>query len=249
MSDEPWDADRIAAECKATADAKVHKTRRRRKHRDAAPPLEETATPSAADPPLRDPKTGAFLPGHAKIPGTGGSHDEYDPAFAARVKRWAEMGATVSEICDWLDCNVKTFYRWCANHDDLREAYRIGKAPNDDRVTRSLFERATGYTYTEEVAIKVKIDQHVEKVEKVTLEKHMPADPASMAFYLVNRRPDLWQHKKTIEHQQGEALPTVDEARRKIEEWLREEQGPVIDVTPKEVSREALPAPDFDPDF
>lgn len=249
MSDEPWDADRIAAECKATADAKTAKVRKRRSRKVAVPRPPISGEEHDADPPMRDPATGRMLPGHSGLPGTGrktGS-DTYDPAYAPRVKRWAEMGATVAEIADWLDCNIKTFNRWRHDHPELQEAIKIGRAPNDEQVTRSLYERARGYSYVKQVPIKVKIDKDSERVEIVDVEEHVPADPASIAFFLVNRRPDLWQHKKTIEHGGTVTHITAEQARRELEDFYLNGGGELIEGTATEV-QPSLPEPAFVPD-
>lgn len=249
MSDEPWDADRIAAECAATAREKTRKTTRRRKDDAPAPPVVSEA--GEDDPPMRDPATGTFLPGHIRYPGAGrpkGS-DTYEPKHADWVRKWGATGAVVAEMCEWLGISVSTFYRWRSEHPEFLEATKTGKAPADDRVQRSFFERATGYDYTEEQAIKVKIDKDTEKVEIVTITKHMPADPLAAFKWLTNRRNDEWKDRRSVEHSGTIELPHPDQARRELAEWMAKGEvieGTAVEVTPALAAPEPVAEPEAD---
>ncbi|MBB3217626.1 hypothetical protein FHW72_002708 [Ochrobactrum sp. RC6B] len=73
---------------------------------------------------------------------------------------------------------------------------KSGKEAADERVERSLYQKATGYDYTEETAIKVKVEQYKEEVEVVQVGKHAPADTTAAIFWLKNRRKDDWRDKQ-----------------------------------------------------
>lgn len=238
MSDEPWDADRIAAECAATAREKTRKTRKGTAF--PAPPV--TGEESEDDPPMRDPATGTFVRGHRVHRGAGrpkGS-DTYDPKYAEWCRRWAESGALVTEMIAWLKISSSVFYRWRSNHPEFLEATKAGSAPADDRVVRSLFERANGYEYTEEVAVKMR-DGETDWIEIVTLRKHMPPDTKAVSYWLGNRRHNEWRDRRSVEHSGTIEHVDADQARRELAEWMA--KGEVIEGTAVEVAP-ALAAPE-----
>ena len=65
----------------------------------------------------------------------------------------------------------------------------------DARVERSLFERATGYTFE---SVKIFCNKDGEVTEVPVLE-HVPPDPTSMIFWLKNRNPNKWRDKSEVE--------------------------------------------------
>jgi hypothetical protein len=70
-------------------------------------------------------------------------------------------------------------------------AVKKAKAVSDDKIERSLFERATGYSVP---------DVHVSTVNgqivKTSVIKHYPPDVTAMILWLKNRRPDVWRDKR-----------------------------------------------------
>lgn len=245
MSDEPWDADRIAAECAATAREKSRKTTRRKKGAPPAPPI--TGEPHDGDAPMRDPEafrdaeTGRMLPGHPGLPGVGRPKgtDTYEPKYADWVRKWGEAGALVSEMIEWLGISNSTFYRWRSEHPEFLEAAKAGHGPADDRAVRSLFERANGYDYTEEVPVKMR-DGETDWIKIVTVRKHMPPDTRALSYWLGNRRQKDWTDRRSVEHSGQIEHVNPDQARRELEEWLA--NGAVIEGTAVEVTP-ALAAP------
>ena len=66
---------------------------------------------------------------------------------------------------------------------------RREKTPFDDRVERSLAQRAMGYTYHAE-----KVFHFQGRVIRATTVEHLPPDPGAAKFWLCNRRPDKWRN-------------------------------------------------------
>ena len=64
----------------------------------------------------------------------------------------------------------------------------IGDA--DDRVERSLYHRAVGYSFESE-----KIFHHQGEVVRVPIIEHVPPDVGAAMSWLKNRRPDKWRDK------------------------------------------------------
>lgn len=125
-------------------------------------------------------------------------HDDWAWSMAA-------MGATNEEIADAMGVSKRTIIRWAKEHESFGEALAKGKGVSDAKVVRSLYERATGYDYTEEKKI-VEIDQKdgsVKPVRVETIKKHMPADVAAQCFWLKNRQRERWQDRPQDYIQQG----------------------------------------------
>jgi len=74
-------------------------------------------------------------------------------------------------------------------------ALKAGKSSADDRVERSLYERANGYTHVED-----KIFMHEGQPVIVPTKKHYPPDTTAGIFWLKNRRAEDWREKQEVEH-------------------------------------------------
>jgi hypothetical protein len=92
----------------------------------------------------------------------------------------------------------------------------VGKQAADDRVERSLYQRANGYSHP---AVKVFIKRDGTTVDYKYIE-HYPPDPTSMCFWLKNRRPDRWRDVHNIDHAVG--VYHISEAPMTEEDWIRE---------------------------
>lgn len=124
-----------------------------------------------------------------------GRPSSYKPEFAQQAEKLCALGATDSEIADFFEATVRTLYRWKLDHPDFCHALKVGKDITDDRVERSLMERATGYRFVEQQAIKVKVAGGGEEVQVIDVERAMPPDTTAMIFWLKNRRRDTWRDR------------------------------------------------------
>ena len=146
-----------------------------------------------------------------------GNPTSYRPAYAKTAYEMCQNGATDAEIADFFRISTTTFYAWQHRHPEFLEAIKIGKAPADDRVERSVFQRAVGYEYTEEQAIKLR-KKEGEVIEIVKVRKFNPGDPVSAFFWLKNRRKDVWRDKHEIEGMLGLDLESLLKGARLVEE-------------------------------
>lgn len=239
MSEEPWDPEKVAAECAATARAKRGPGRPRK---GEPPRIPITGTKKPEDPGMRDPETGTFIPGHPGITSPGsGAPSKYDPEILPRVAKWARMGATVAELSDWLDIAQSTFHKWRHDHEAFAEAVKTGRLEADDRMQRSMFERGIGYTTTEEQAVKIKVGKDEERVEIVEVQKHIPGDVGAQQFWMTNRRGDEWKHRRTFEHSGSIEHVSVDKAKQELLEFFASQPVDGGDLV-------GLPAPSAEPD-
>ncbi|MDS1138590.1 helix-turn-helix domain-containing protein [Nitratireductor indicus] len=128
-----------------------------------------------------------------------GRPTEYKEEYVEQAAKLCALGATDDEMADFFGVHRSTLYRWKIEYPEFCDAIKSAKEIADERVERSLYQKATGYNYTEEQAIKIKLEQHREEVEVVEVTKHAPADTTAAIFWLKNRRKDEWRDKQEIE--------------------------------------------------
>ena len=78
--------------------------------------------------------------------------------------------------------------RWAATHAEFRAALKVGKEAADQRVERSLYQRAVGYHYD---AVKTFMPAGAKKPVYAPYVEHVPPDVTAQIFWLKNRDPAL----------------------------------------------------------
>lgn len=119
-----------------------------------------------------------------------GRPSKYKNEFAEQARKLTEHGFTDEEMADFFGIGTSTLYRWKAEHIDFRDAIKIGGSPCDDRVERSLYQRATGYVIKSE-----KVFNANGKVLRADTYEHIPPDTGAAIFWLKNRRKEQWRDK------------------------------------------------------
>jgi len=85
---------------------------------------------------------------------------------------------------------------WGVTHPEFLRIRKVAKEAADNRIERSLYEKASGYTLeTQRV-----ISRGGGKQEVVTVTEHVPPDTASMIFWLKNRRRDQWRDRMDVQN-------------------------------------------------
>lgn len=120
---------------------------------------------------------------------------KYKPEFANRAAIACQVGLTDREIAIVFGVHLNTIVQWRHEHPEFAEAMHSGKSLPDDRVERTLYHRAIGYTYDAE-----EVFQYQGKIVRTKVVKHVPPDPTSMIFWLKNRRRNEWRdvHKHEV---------------------------------------------------
>lgn len=145
-------------------------------------------------------------------PHPGGRPTDYKPEFAEQAAKLCEKGFTDTELAYFFDVTTRTIMRWKVKHEEFCHAVKNGKDANDDRVERSLFERAMGY---EQEAVKIFMPAGTtEPVYAKYTEKVAPSDTAAI-FWLKNRRPEKWREKAFVE-QEGDGVADPTEIARRV---------------------------------
>lgn len=124
-----------------------------------------------------------------------GRPSEYREEFVTSVLEMAERGATDVEIADSLDVSVRTIYRWKAEHEDFRQALKLAKDIADERVERSLYQRALGFQHD---AVKIFLNKEGNVVQAPYREVVAP-DTTACIFWLKNRKSQEWRDKVEAE--------------------------------------------------
>jgi len=127
------------------------------------------------------------------VPGTSkktGRPTKFSKSVQEKVEMLALRGFTDAEMAKILDITEQTFNNWKKAHPNFFESLKDWKLRADEKVERSLYERACGYSHPED-----KIFNDGGKPLVVPTVKHYPPDSTSMIFWLKNRIPDRWRDK------------------------------------------------------
>lgn len=126
-----------------------------------------------------------------------GRPSAYQPEMAKQAAKLAQLGATDQEVADFFEVDVRTVYRWKHDHDEFCQALKTGKEIADERVERSLYQRAIGY---EQEEVKIFMPANAEKPVYAPFRAKVAPDTTAAIFWLKNRRAADWRDKQEIEH-------------------------------------------------
>jgi hypothetical protein len=122
-----------------------------------------------------------------------GRPTKYRPEFVQLAKNYCELGATDAQLAKYFEVDEKTINTWKLKHPEFLQSLKGAKLLADEKVERSLFERACGYSVPEE-----KIFCTNGEVTVVATTKHYPPDTTACIFWLKNRKPDDWRDQRNI---------------------------------------------------
>lgn len=149
--------------------------------------------------------------------GIGGRPTDYKPEYCKVAAEMALGGSTDEEIARELGTTVVTMWRWRGKHEQFRKALQWGKDNCDERVERSLYARAVGYTYDA-----VKIFQYEGSPVIVPHKEHVPPDTGAAKMWLTNRKRKDWSETVRQEVSGPGGAPIEIEAVAKIDlaRWI-----------------------------
>jgi hypothetical protein len=124
-----------------------------------------------------------------------GRPSAYNSTYAEQAKKLCELGATDMELADFFNVDVRTIYNWKHQHEDFFQALVVGKDALDNRVERSLYQRAVGYSFNSE-----KIFSYQGEIVRTETVEHVPPETGAAMSWLKNRRGDVWRDKSEIAH-------------------------------------------------
>ena len=98
-----------------------------------------------------------------------------------------------------MGISERTLNNWKQKYPEFKEALNVGKIDPDDKVERSLYERAVGYFFPTVKIFKVKGEPPC----IVRFMEHVPPDVTAQIFYLKNRRPKIWRDRHELTGEGG----------------------------------------------
>lgn len=135
------------------------------------------------------------------------------PSKLELVEGWVRDGKIEEEIYKSLKVSKDTFYKWKREEGEFSEVLKRGREVSDYCVERSLFKRATGYSYVEETRETVRARDArgdfimyeddlgnmrylTELVVTKAVTKHVVPDTAAAFIWLKNRKPQEWKDRQ-----------------------------------------------------
>jgi hypothetical protein len=135
----------------------------------------------------------------------------YKAEYAEQARKLCELGATDVELADFFEVTDRTIYRWSAKHEDFCQALKAGKVAADERVERSLYHKAVGYTHE---AVKIFMPAGAKEPVYAPYREHVPPDTTAAIFWLKNRRGEDWRDKSEVHHKHTKEQLSDDELER-----------------------------------
>lgn len=131
---------------------------------------------------------------------SGGRPTDYLPdEHPAAARLLVGNGKTMQDLAELLGIAQSTLTLWRQIHPEFSASIALGKEDATDRVERSLFERATGYTFASEKIVVVSNGGDAgSSVERVPIKEHCPPDVGAQKYWLGNRRPKEWSDAERI---------------------------------------------------
>ena len=154
-----------------------------------------------------------------------GRPTKYKSEYALIAAALCKRGATDFELAEEFEVTTSTIWRWSCQHEDFCSALRVGKDAYDDRVERSLAQRAVGYTYNTE-----KIFSFQGAIVRADAVEHVPADIGAAKLWLTNRRPDKW--RDVTKHEHGAAGAFDQMSVPELEEFIASESKELLELKP-----------------
>ena len=130
------------------------------------------------------------------------SRSPYCEEYAVQARKLCQLGATDHDLAEFFGVTTVTIWNWQSRHPEFFAALKRNKEAADDRVERSLYSRATGYTYESEKVFTTKDGE----VIRVPILEHVPPEVTACIFWLKNRRASEWRDKTDHDHNHLHAL-------------------------------------------
>ncbi len=121
----------------------------------------------------------------------------YKKEYAKQAEKLCALGATDQELADFFEVDVRTIYRWKHDHDGFCQALKSGKDICDERVERSLYQKAIGY---EQEEVKIFMPAGSENPVYAPYRAKVAPDTTAAIFWLKNRRSQEWRDVSRQEH-------------------------------------------------
>jgi hypothetical protein len=155
-----------------------------------------------------------------------GRKSTYLAQYAYIAKRMAYLGATDRDLAAAFNTTITTIDNWKAKHPEFLGALKLGKSEADNRVERSLYQKAVGYSYD---AVKIFMPAGANKPIYAPYVEHVAPSDVAAIFWLKNRDPAHWRDAWQIEAAVGRYM--ISDKPMTAEQWIRE-RATIVDAEP-----------------
>lgn len=146
----------------------------------------------------------------------------FRPYMVEMARVLCEDGSTEKELASELGIGLSTLYEWRNRHPELAAVMRLGKEIATDRLERTAYEIACGYTTTVKETVKLRDERGNERLVESEREIRVPPNEQMLWKMMKSRRPDDWKDK-TETKVSGEVVHlTVDQVRERLKSVLVE---------------------------
>lgn len=139
-----------------------------------------------------------------------GRPTDYRDEYAKQAEKLSALGATDQEIADFFEVDVRTIYRWKNVHDSFCQSLKVGKDIADERVERSLYQKAIGYEQDE---VKIFMPGGASEPVYAPFRAKVAPDTTAAIFWLKNRQAAQWRDVKATEITGANGGPIQSETR------------------------------------
>ena len=126
--------------------------------------------------------------------GPGSKPAKWHPSMIQRVYLLTLKGLIDADLAVAFGVDINSIHYWKRTKPEFMEALTLGKDQYDQRVERSLGERALGYSHPD-----THISVHQGEVIITPITKHYPPDTAAAIFWLCNRQRERWNNNQRTE--------------------------------------------------
>lgn len=137
--------------------------------------LNRARTPAAIRPPKNKP----------------GPRKAFNPEWLQTIGQLAMLGMINDQIADFYGVTDTTFDNWIRDIPELKAVLVENREMADAKVASSLFRRAVGYEYVEEME-----EKGPDGRKRRVTTKHVPGDVNAQSLWLRNRRPQQFRDKQ-----------------------------------------------------
>jgi hypothetical protein len=136
-----------------------------------------------------------------------GRPTDYKESYAEQAKKLCILGATDVDLAEFFDVSVRTIPRWATKYPEFCQALKAGKDTADQRVERSLYQRAVGYSHS---AVKIFMPAGAKKPVYAEYLEHSAPDTTAAIFWLKNRKSAEWRDTRFLAGDQENPLAIKD---------------------------------------
>ena len=124
----------------------------------------------------------------------------YRPEYAELAFKFCLLGAKNDKLAELFDVSGSTIDKWIAEIAEFSGKVKEGREIADAEIAHSLFQRAKGYSHTEDDIRTVSVGGGRSDIVITPTVKHYPPDTAAATLWLKNRQGGSWRDKTEIDH-------------------------------------------------